>query len=132
VTYAVNDTDIATVEGNRLRVLKVAPFMVTAKQAGDSTWLPAQLPALVNPLPRPQKIAFTLKGTRTEGQTFSLLVTVNSDLVPIVTSSDPRVVRVEGLNAIAVAPGKAVLTATQPGDLNHAAAKPVKKTVTVK
>jgi len=128
----VNDTSIASIEGNTLRVLKVAPFTVTAAQAGDSTWLPAQLQVSINPLPRPQKIAFTLKSARTVGQTFSLLVTVNSDLVPIVTSSNPNVVRVEGLNAIAVAPGKAVLTATQPGDPNHAAAKAVKKTVTVK
>jgi len=78
-----------------------------------------------------QRIAFTLGSQRTTGQTFNLLVTVNSPLVPTVSSSDTNVVVVRGLTATAVGPGRAVLTATQGGDFDYRPAKSVRRTLTV-
>jgi hypothetical protein len=130
--YETNDETAAVVEGNNLRILKVAPFVVTARQDGDATWLAADKPLTISPLKRPQKIAFTLKGKRSVGETFNLLVTINSPLSATVTSSNPEVVRVEGLTATVVGSGRAVLTAKQLGDESYAAAKEVKKTLVIK
>lgn len=78
-----------------------------------------------------QRIAFTLGSTRTVGETFNLLVTVNSPLPPAVSSSNTNVVVVRGLTATAVGPGQAVLTATQKGDLEYYPAKSVRRILTV-
>ncbi len=135
VTYAVNDSTIATVSGNQLKILKAGlAFNVTASNAGDSTWAAAQsLPASGIAAKSPQKIAFTPKSAQTAGGNFNLLATVNSPLPIAVASDKPEVVRVNGDGtATALAKGSAVLTATQGGNENYAPAKPVKKTIVVK
>jgi hypothetical protein len=134
VTYEVSDPAAASIDGNKLHILKAVPFTITARQNGDQVWAATSADLLVKPLKRLQTIVFTLRASakRTVGETFNLLATINSQLPITIISSDPNVVSVNGLSATVVGPGKAILTATQPGDSNHAAAKQVKKTVTVK
>jgi probable HAF family extracellular repeat protein len=134
VTYSVDDVTAAQVTGSQLKIRKAdAPFNVFARQAGDSTWAAAEVQAAGTGGRRPQRIAWTVKSNATVGQTLPLSVTVNSPLAVDVTSSDSGIVRVNGDGtATALAKGSAVLTAMQNGDTNHAPAKSLQKTVTVR
>lgn len=134
VTYSVNDGTVAQVSGNQLKILKAdAPFSVTARQAGDTTWAAAEVQAGGTAAKKPQRIAFTVRSSAIVGQTLPLSVTVNSSLAVTVTSSDSGIVRINNDGtATALAKGRAVLTAVQNGDPNHGPAKPVQKTVSVR
>jgi len=132
IRYSVSDSSVASIEGNRLTVLKALPFTVTAHQDGNDFWLPAQSDELaVNPTKQPQRIAFTAKSSVAAGEVFNLLVTTRSGLPVKITSSDSSVVRVDGFTATALSKGNATLTATQDGNENYAPALPVRKSVTV-
>ena len=134
VAHFVDDPAAAQMTGNQLKILKAnAPFIVSARQAGDSGWAAAEIQAEAKADKRPQNIAFTVKGSVSVGQTLPLLVTVNSTLAATVASSDPSIIQINADGtAIALDKGRVTLTASQDGDENHAAAKPVRRTVIVK
>lgn len=79
----------------------------------------------------PQTIVFTLRSPTTVGQTISLRASTRSGLPVTITSSNPTVVRVDGMTATALARGTVTLTATQEGNTDYAPARPVVRTLTV-
>ena len=131
LTFSVSDPDIAELTGGKVKILQAKPFEVTAEQAGNEKWAPTSKTINVTPSKRPQRIGFTVKGRAKVGEVLNLNVTLRSGLPVTITSSDAAKIRIDGTTATALAPGKVTLTATQAGDDNHEAAKPVNKTVVV-
>jgi len=134
IEYEVSDPTAAELVGTRLTILRAAPFLITARQAGvPALWKaadPVTLPAF--PSRRPQTVSLALPPSVTRGQSVPLFATVNSPLAVEVVSSNPGILKVDGLTATALAPGRVTLTASQPGNENYAPARPVRKTLVVK
>lgn len=135
VTYQVDDPSVARIDGNKLTILKAAPFTVTARQNGDSVWAAAGPQVRnANPAKKAQRIYFKGRGALAAGQQYQVeeLFRINSPLLPSIESSNPEIVRVDGTTITALRAGRATLTASQEGDGNYAPAKTIRRTVAVK
>jgi hypothetical protein len=99
-----------------------------SEREGDVT-----IPFAINFSPqRAQKLAFTVKASVKVGEKFNLIATASSQLPITIAGSNPNIVRINGDGtATALAKGRVTLTATQSGNKNYSAAKPVAKRLTV-
>ncbi len=59
-------------------------------------------------------------------------IALKSGLPVTITTSDETKIRIDGETAAALAPGRVTLTATQSGDDNYAASKPMMRTLVVR
>jgi hypothetical protein len=134
LTFSVSDPSIAQLTGRRIKILQAKPFQVTATQAGNSKWASGSRTVDVTPAKCSQRIGFTVKRQAKVGHILNLNVTLRSGLPVTITSSDESKVRISSdfKTATVLAEGTVKLTATQLGDNNHAAAKPVERTVVVR
>jgi sulfatase modifying factor 1 len=134
LTFSVSDPSIAQLTGRRIKILQAKPFQVTATQAGNSKWASGFRTVDVIPSKRSQRVGFTVKRQAKVGQTLNLNVTLQSGLPVTIASSDVAKIRISSDFKAATVLGVGIvkLTATQLGDDNHAAAKPVERTVVVK
>jgi alpha-tubulin suppressor-like RCC1 family protein len=134
VNYVSSNQAVATVvDGNRLKVVGAGSVKVTASQAGDGNWKPALAVARTLVVGKKlQTIDFPALTGRTMGDAdFSLSASASSGLSVTFTSSAPAVATIVAGKIHLVGKGTAVITASQAGNTNWAAATPVKQTLVV-
>jgi hypothetical protein len=134
VSYVSSNPAVATiVDGNKLHVVGVGSVKVTASQAGDSNWKPALAVAKTLVVAKQlQTIDFpALTGLAMGDVDFAPGASASSGLTVTFTSSAPAVATVVAGKIHLVGKGTAVITASQVGNANWAAAPPVKQTLLV-
>jgi hypothetical protein len=134
VSYVSSNPAVATiVNGNQLHVVGVGSVTVTASQAGDVNWKAA--PAVARTLvigKQLQAIDFPALASRPMGGAdFAPGATASSGLTVTFTSSAPAVATIVAGKIHLVGKGTAVITASQAGNANWAAAAPAKQTLVV-
>ena len=123
----------ATIAGNMVTPTGIGAVMLAANQLGDATTAPAA-----------EVTAGFMVGQRSQVITFEPLVpyasgpleipvsaTASSALPVAFTSSNPAVARIEGANLVVVGSGTTVITASQEGNEEFAAAPAVSRPFTV-
>jgi hypothetical protein len=158
VSYSSSNTVVATVSGTTLSFVGVGSALITASQAGDNRYLPAE-PVIREQVVEPAKIEQFIEfygypyGLQVNDPPYQLYaysyvwVTERVDIgggmyyeypvqqqldLPITfTSSDPSVASISGNLLTAHAPGITTVTASQPGDSTYRAATPVSNEVIV-
>jgi hypothetical protein len=125
---------LAVGPNNVLSVIGAGTAVLTANQAGDSTWAAApsvQKTVVVNPAS--QTITFALNpATAKVGDPNRLIIaTSDADLAVTISSSNPNVAVVNGYTLSIVGAGTITLTATQAGNSNFTAALPVTQVLIV-
>jgi hypothetical protein len=134
VSYATSNPAVATiVNGNQLHVVGAGSVKITATQPGDANWKPALAVARTLTIgKKPQTITYpTLTGHTMGDADFSPGATASSGLTVIYASSAPAVATIVAGKIHLVGKGSAVITASQTGNANWAAAPPLKQTLVV-
>jgi hypothetical protein len=132
VTFSSNTPDICTVSDGKLVPVKPGECSITAKQAGDATYVSATSQQLFKVLKKVQTITFESPGFQAiSAQPAPLAATASSGLPVSFASTSPAVCTVSGTTLTLLSKGQCALTATQEGDTNHAAATPVMVAFTV-
>ena len=135
VSFASSAPNIATIDGDNLMLLMEGTVIITASQAGNSTYAAAeditQTITVVAAGNQPQMITFTLADTGTVGASFNLTATASSGLEVSFASSDPDIAAIEGGRLVLKALGTVIITASQAGNAAYAAATSVERTIIV-
>jgi hypothetical protein len=134
VSYATSNPAVASiVDGNRLHVVGAGSVKITASQPGDANWKPALAVARTLVIgKKPQTITYpTLTGHAMGDADFSPGATASSGLAVTYASSAPAVATIVAGQIHLVGKGTAVITASQIGSANWAAAPPLKQTLVV-
>ena len=137
VTVSSDTPETCAVEDGVLVALAPGTCTVTATQAGDDAFAPAESvehqtiieAALDEPVP--QVITFSLPSSILVGATLALDGTANSGLSVSYTADTPVTCSVAGTVLTAVAPGQCQVTASQAGDAVYAPAENVQASTTV-
>ena len=135
VSFASSDPNIATIDGDNLMLLMEGTVIITASQAGNSTYAAAaditQTITVVAAGNQPQTITFTLADTGTVGANLNLTATASSGLEVSFSSSDPDIAAIEEGRLVLKALGTVIITASQAGNIAYAAAEDITQTITV-
>ncbi|MBO7445869.1 MAG: T9SS type A sorting domain-containing protein [Bacteroidales bacterium] len=140
VSYTCSDESIAVVNGNTLTLMGVGQAVITASQAGNAYYHPAQNVVKILTVtenggtddPQPQTIVWNQDlNVSLNEQYLPLTATATSGLPVSYTCNDETVATVYGSILILHAPGLAIITASQPGNDQYMAAPNVMKILQV-
>jgi len=138
VTYTSSNSRVASFRGGRIVIHRSGKTNITARQAGNRDYQPArpvtrELVVRSSPGKRPaQSIRFATLGTVGPGQPpFKLPAKASSRLPLKFSSSNPSVARVSGRNLLILRPGRATITASQPGNRRYRPAREVRREIVV-
>ncbi len=141
ITYTSSDTAIADiVNGNEVDLKNKGSTIITASQPGSDNYLPATpVPQALDVLNAGQAITFAALPTKTFGdgtmnltaESRATLDNAATGLTVAFASSNTTVATISGNVLTIVGGGTSIITATQPGNDNFAAATPVPQTLTV-
>ncbi|MGZ3922266.1 MAG: T9SS type A sorting domain-containing protein [Flavisolibacter sp.] len=132
--YSSSDTTVATiVNNNEVHIVKAGAVIITASQAGDATYAPAQNQSQTIAVTKPnQTITFDPMLAKHVGDAdFDPGATSDSGLPISYTSADENVATIVNGQVHIVAEGTIVVTASQPGDSKYTIANSVSQTLTV-
>jgi hypothetical protein len=133
VSLSSSNTSVATISGNTVTIVGAGSTIITASQAGNSTFNPAadvQQTLTVNKAN--QTITFTALAQKIVGDAaFSLTASTTSNLAISFSSSNAAVATVSGNTVSIVNAGTTVITASQAGNANYNAATSVQQTLTI-
>ncbi len=132
-TYESSNPAVAVISGAKVTITGAGSTGITAFQEGNGNYLPAKPKKRVLTIAKAgQKIAFDAPVTVTYGDAdFSPGAAASSGLPVFYESSNPSVAVVVGNLVHIVGAGATTLIASQPGDDNYLAAKPVTQALTV-
>ncbi len=131
VTFALSDTTIASLEGNRLVLHNAGELEVYAYAAEDLLYLADTLIKTVTVNPLSQEIVWTLDTlVMTVGDSLVLNAVATSGLDVTYLTNVDSVVLIDDALLLALNPGEVVLTALQEGNNNYLAAQ-MEYTITV-
>ncbi len=136
VTITSSNPAIASVSGMTLSFNAAGTVTLTARQPGNSDFLPApevqRSLRVYSGIKVPQTIAFSDPGDPVHGVApITLTASASSGLPLVFSSSNPAVATVEAGRLIARFSGTTIITASQPGDLEFNPALPVSHEITV-
>ncbi len=133
VTIVSSNPSIASINAGKLIPHQFGTVIVTASQAGNTTYEAARtVSRTINITKSQQTITFPVIPNKTIGDAdFTTGATVNSGLPISYTISDPSVISITGGMIKILGPGTTVITATQAGDVNYLPALSVSRTLTV-
>ncbi|MCU0473288.1 MAG: gliding motility-associated C-terminal domain-containing protein, partial [Bacteroidales bacterium] len=133
VSYLSGSPLVATITGNTVHIVGAGTTVITASQSGDANYNPApDVPQTLTVNKADQTIAFSALSDKTFGDPdYSLTASASSGLSVSYSSGNPLVATITGNSVHIVAPGTAVITASQPGDANYNPAPDVLQTLTV-
>jgi gliding motility-associated-like protein len=133
VTFASNNSSVATVAGNMVHIVGAGTATITASQPGNSLWNPASdVPQTLTVNKADQTITFGVLPVKTYGDAdFTLTASSSSGLSVSYTSDNTAVATVTGNVVHITGAGSAVITASQPGNANYNPASDVPQTLTV-
>jgi hypothetical protein len=133
VAFSSSNTEVASVEDVVVTAKAAGTTSITASVSGDTSVVPVTQQLVVSALQ--QKFSIQFKPTQRRNVPFEIIVKGNSDKQVEFASEPAGAITVQAANgrytATAAATGKLKLIATQPGDNNRLAAKPVSKTLRV-
>jgi cyclophilin family peptidyl-prolyl cis-trans isomerase len=134
VSFSSSDANVISISGTTATLKGAGTAVITASQAGSDKYAAAA--AVVRSLTvtrGSQTLLFAQPSapkTYTANGTFALSASALGGAVTF-SSSNPSVISVSGSTATVQGAGTAVITATQQGNQNYAAAKPVARLVTI-
>ena len=132
LTYSSSNMSVATASTNILTFHAVGSSEITARQAGNATWAPANYTKTLDVAKGDQTISFSALPSKTYGNTdFSLTATASSGLTVSFASDNSSVATVTGNNVHITGAGSAVITTSQAGNSLWNGATPVTQTLTV-
>lgn len=138
VTYSCSNENVATINGNTLILLGVGQAIITASQAGNNQYLPAQnvmkiLNVLENPpIPQEQTISWDQELNVALSNAYLILTATATSGLPVsYTCSDENVAIVNGSVLLLMNAGQAIITASQDGNDNYYPAQNVMKILNV-
>jgi ELWxxDGT repeat protein len=134
VTFSSSNTDVATIVGNNVHIVGGGTTTITASQAGNLNYQPAaDVPQLFTVNKSGQSISFTPIPDKTLGtdQTINLVATASSDLAVSFTENSDKVT-LSGNQVTILNAGRAIITASQAGNLNYSAAPSVEQSFCIK
>jgi hypothetical protein len=139
VTYTSSNTSVATISGSTVTIVGVGNTIITASQAGNTTFNPApsvdQTLTVNNVIVVPktnQTITFNTLAFKTIGDAaFNLTATSTSSLTVTYTSSNPSVATIAGNVVTILSIGNTTITASQAGNTTFNPAPSVDQTLTV-
>ena len=136
-TFTSSNSAVATISGVTLTPLRAGISTVTAKQSPSGGYSSAKTTMVVTVLAADPIVGslsdMTVIQSATSSPSISLVVpTSNSTGAWTLTSSDAKVVTIDGNNARIIAPGKTTITAQQEASAKFGPSKPVTMTLTVK
>jgi hypothetical protein len=133
VSYTSSDTNVASISGSTLTILKAGSTTITASQSGDDSYnAAASVPQTLTVAKASQSISFVLDPASGAAGTTRALNAYATSLLPVVyESSNPSVARVSGSTLTLLAAGEVTITASQAGNDNYSAAPSVPQTLTV-
>lgn len=133
ITYASSTPSVCTVVGSNLSLVKLGVCNVIAAQEGSSNYsAAASVPKTFTVTNGLQTIKWTQKLSGSYANVLALTASASSGLPVTYTSSTIAVCTVSGSTLNLIAAGSCKVVATQSGDVNYNAAKPITKTVKVK
>ncbi len=136
--FSIDDTTIATVQGNQLTLKAGGTAKITASQGGNATYNPAasvqQTVTVIDDTLQPQVISFTqdLSGKTFGDADFDLTATVDSGLALSYSSSNAAVASIAGNTVTINGAGTVTITVEQPGNDDWQAATATKQLVIAK
>ncbi len=126
VTFSSSDPTVASIEGNKVTILKVGSTTITASQAGNDNYSSASATQTLTINKAGQTIMFSALPAKTFGDApFELSASSTSGLGVSFSSTDATIANVEGTTVTILKPGSVTITASQTGNDNYLAAEPV-------
>jgi ELWxxDGT repeat protein len=133
LSYSSSNTDIATINGKTVTILKTGTISITARQPGNRNYSAAisvEQSLVINKAS--QTLTFASLPPKTIGNAaFDLSSTSTSGHAVTFTSSDPAVATINGRTVTIVGAGTTKITASQAGDNNYEAAISIEQPFTV-
>ena len=132
-TYISSNNSVATISGNTVTVTGAGNTIITASQAGNTTYNAAtSVTQLLVVNKANQTITFNSLVNKIYGdQNFVLNATTSSGLTPTYSSSNTSVATISGNTVTIVGVGTTTITASQAGNVNYNAAANVQQTLVV-
>ncbi len=135
VSYVSSNPGVATVSGSTVTIVGAGIATITASQAGDSDYFPADdVQQTLTVDQASQTITFDLGSNANKvfgDAPFPAPATASSGLPVMYSSSNTSVVSIDDGNIEINGPGMATITASQSGNSNYDAATPVEQVITV-
>jgi hypothetical protein len=132
VAFTSSNTEIATIEGNKVTIRGAGSSAITALQAGNSNFISISATQTLIINKANQSITFELLEDHIISDSLFELCGISSSGMPIsYTSSNLKVAEVNRNIVKLISPGKVDITAFQEGNQNFNAAKPVTQTLNI-
>ena len=132
LSYSSSNPAVATVSGNTVTITGGGTATITATQTGNNNYNGASVQQLLTVNKASQNIQFDPLPAKNSGDpSFALTATSSSGLAVTYSSSNSGVATISGNTVSIIASGTAIITATQSGNSNYAAASPVTQTLVV-
>lgn len=138
VSYSCSDENVAIVNGNILVLTGVGQAIITASQAGNDNYLPAQNVMKVlnvtesTPIMQEQSISWNQELNVILSDAYLVLTATATSGLPVsYTCSDENVATVNGSVLLLMNAGQAIITASQSGNDNYYPAQNVMKILNV-
>lgn len=133
IVYSSSNTAVATIEGNTLTIVGAGETTITARQAGNNQYTPAEITQTLNISKLSQTIVWeqNLNDITLLENFFELTAEATSGLIVTYTSSNEAVAQVNGNILSIIGEGEAIITAIQSGNEKYDAAVAIEKTITI-
>ena len=120
ITYTIDNSAVATIEGNTLTIVGAGEANITAQQAGNDTHNSASVIKTINIEHLTQTIDWKqdLSSLTLESETIELNAVATSGLDIVYSSSNITVATIEGTTLTIVGAGETTITARQAGTTN--------------
>lgn len=133
LTFSSSNLPVATILNNTVTINSAGSSDITARQAGNATWVPANFTNLLTVAKADQTILFNSLPLKTFGDNdFAISASASSGLIVNFSSNNTSVATVSGNTIHIVGGGNALITASQSGNSNYNAAPDVSQTLTVR
>ena len=133
IVYSSSNIAVATIEGNTLTIVGAGETTITARQAGNHQYTPAEITQTLNISKLSQTIVWeqNLNDITLLENFFELTAEATSGLIVTYTSSNEAVAQINGNILSIIGEGEATITATQLGNEKYDAAAAIEKTITI-
>lgn len=132
ISYSSLNQQVATINGNIVTITGAGTSDIIATQAGDATHNAAvSVSRVLTVNKQSQSINFQELSPKTYGDAPIVLNETSNRGLVISYTSDSDIVTVDNNRIIINKPGRATITATQPGNKNYLPAQPVSRTIII-
>ncbi|MBO5345551.1 MAG: hypothetical protein J6A44_01440, partial [Paludibacteraceae bacterium] len=133
IVYSSSNIAVATIEDNTLTIVGAGETTITARQAGNNQYTPAEITQTLNISKLSQTIVWeqNLNDITLLENFFELTAEATSGLIVTYTSSNEAVAQINGNILSIIGEGEATITATQLGNEKYDAAVAIEKTITI-